>query len=272
MKIATEVRSGLLILLFAGLAFGLESCDKMGTDADLAERTVEIRPAEVGILHNQALDHVFADLQAAAGAGNLTREDVYEIARASLSDFLAQAGLGEITDEYWALAFAAAQSGSASWGERKDGGAPTVSIRAIEYLDRIVELIDTPVPLQDFERSLAAIEQEAEGQLRDRDLAAVLSASSLALNSARYWNGGSAKWTALLCDEGLCQRPLTSASQASAANPDPSAARSQAMAINGWKVLGADLVGCAVGAFGGGLFGCAVGGAGASTIAIIMQS
>lgn len=59
----------------------------------------------MGPVHNDALDHVLGDLKVKASAGQLTRGNIYVVARSSLTNYFADRGYGTLSDQTWSQGY-----------------------------------------------------------------------------------------------------------------------------------------------------------------------
>jgi hypothetical protein len=227
--------------------------------------------AFVGVIHNQALGYGFQQIRQATHTDrktSLTKDDYYRIAETSLATFFDQRGMGRLTAgqardwrgilEQHPNASARELAGVMAL-QPNDGSLIDVSPEAWSYLNQILWIADNAQTMTELSDQLVAVEFQAGSTLSGTDLEIVYATAAVTASSAAYWEANYDQW------HSLCEA-------------DPLACSGEAIPgemtiqrVNGWKVLGADVVGCIAGFYGGAWVGCAIGAAAASINSIIGQ-
>ena len=110
---------------------------------------------------------------------------------------------------------------------------------------------------------LRDVERRAAAELTGTDLEAVYATSSVTQSSANYWETNYDQWAALCTEDPRACASIT--------NPPGGGGGATIQRVNGWKVLGADVVGCVGGFLMGAWPGCAVSAATGSVSSVIGQ-
>lgn len=286
------IKFGRTLLLVAGIGAVAWSCADRQNDPALtgppapseASQNASVQNgsgnplAHIGIMHNQAMDQVARDLRHAAKkkGAMLTREETFVVLEASLDKFYRTRGVGMLSAaeaRSWREFLQARPNASARDLLREIAVVTTseteivLSPRAQEYVDQIALLADEVGMYGSvawLQQQLATLEQSAAQELSGTDLDAVYATSAVAVSSAEYWPTNAEAWYAMCGEDIYCAGPGGGPGGGSPDMP-------QIERINGWKVLGADVIGAAGGFLRGGWPGAAVGAAVTSSVAVIMQ-
>lgn len=226
--------------------------------------------SHVGELHNEALAYVLAHLQARSRAGQLTLDNLRELAFAAMDRFFQARGLGRVD---WGLVRSAQESGGR-------GAAPVSTFQlprsamafsdfpphVQKYFDEILYHVDTAPSLAELKSRLASLDTRASAQLAGEERDVVLSVSSIGASSWEYWASEAAHWFE------LCSADL---SYCGVDPGDPGDGLE--MMDGGWfswydgrRTTRKDVVGGIIGAVGG-VKGALLGAAGTSLAEIITQ-
>ncbi|MBD0320042.1 MAG: hypothetical protein ICV87_06905 [Gemmatimonadetes bacterium] len=146
-------------------------------------------------------------------------------------------------------------------GEAPEGGV-VLSPRAWDYLNEILFIADAAADMGQLQNQLWDVEARAANELWGTDLEAVYATSAVTQSSATYWEANYNHWVSL-CSSDPYACTLTEA-------PDGSGGP-RIQRVDGWKVLGADVVGCVGGFLRGAWAGCAIGAGVSSSSSIIAQ-
>jgi len=254
--------------------------------------------AYVGQLHNEAMEHVRVSLRTAAQSkgARLTRAETFFVVESSLDEFFRMRGVGRLHPEDMQISLRFLTDRHQASGQKLLAdvsvlsGGVTVSPRVYEFVDQIVYLTDQA----DYHRStevlrvqLIQLEQAAASELSGTDLEAVYATASVAISSAEYWPANAQYWADLCGTDITCYPPgggcdtvcdplnLFSQDQSSGVEVgklqgDAGDGGSVNQMVNGWRVLGADVVGAFGGFLMGGWAGSAIVGGVSSTNAVIM--
>ena len=236
------------VLAVLGVAAIFASC------AEDATAPSEITLQDVGRLHNEGLAHVFVRLTNAEREGSgLSAEQLNQVVDDALREFFTTAGFEGISLESITAQMTNSREFVLSRPDYSVEAVQTVSNyglaaaalseAAVPYLQAVFDAVRTySAPTNDLRATLASIEQQARMQLREQDLQLLLGASAVAISSAEYWHEHYSEWRALCTrNPGACGPDAQDISAATM--PALSATASEC----GWAVLGADVLGFAIG-------------------------
>jgi hypothetical protein len=231
----------------------------------------------VGAIHNQALDYALRDLRRSSAkslrTGGLTKDDYFQISETSLREYFSERRVGLLRAEE-ARRWREAITGNPRASARELAETMTIqegdetpvqlSARAWDYLNEILWIADGAQDMSQLDAQLSDVETRAAGDLTGTDLEAVYATASVTRSSAVYWEAHYDDWVSLCTqDRAAC---TTLAEPPSGEPGGPSVQR-----VNGWKVLGADVVGCIGGFMMGAWPGCAVSAGVGSVSSVIGQ-
>ena len=197
--------STLTALIFSALLF--TGCDTFDTQTVQSFKNPH---AEVGQLHNQALDHVLSDLKTVQGTIK-SKEELFETAESSLQAFAREKGADahQVDDVRWGMKMMTDAPKRVSRAQARSGvDDPLPRAVAIvpdsvladltsgqkRYFEEIASLVDSNPSLTQFEEQLSTLSQSAVDELGEEDAAVVLQASAVAKSSYAYWAEHYGEW------------------------------------------------------------------------------
>jgi len=203
MTFPTLSHTKLLISTFTSLVFSalfFAGCDTFETQK---EQSFKNPYAEVGQLHNKALDSVLSDLKTVQGTVE-SKEELYDKAEASLQAFAKEKGATahEIDRVRWGrkvireapqrLERALTNSTEGNPTPRAVAVLPDsmlgeLTSEQMRYIEGIADLVDDNPSVDQFEAQLSTLSQSALDELGEEDAAVVLRASAVAKSSYSYW-------------------------------------------------------------------------------------
>jgi len=153
----------------------------------------------VGIVHNEALAYVLADLQRIPKQSR-SRQRVCETAQQSFAEFHRRRFGSELpagSEADIVKPCLSARGPAASLASLSFGGKPPrfdISQPAIDYMDQVANAVDLSESRADLESRVSEIEAVAAANLGEEDAAAVITVGSVTDSSARYWSDNLMAW------------------------------------------------------------------------------